>query len=564
MSNLGMIRYLFYLAVGCGVSSTLLGSLVLLGWYLENVTLIQVSPIFVPMQYNTALCFLLSGIGLLSSSKNYSIVRIVCGVLVALIGGLTLVEYIGELDLGIDQLFMEHYITVQTSHPGRMAPNTALCFFLTGVSFFTYDANTRYWRMSVSSSVLGSLVLGLGLVALTGYTVRIETAYGWGELTRMAVHTASGFIVLGIGTISLSWHLDRPSHSRLPSWFPIPVGIGVLTISVCLWQALYSDLEAVAREFGIKEHITFLDEMMLGFGVALSIVLSMAIYLAQTSRSRDKKLEVEVSMRKEIMAELQEAKREAEIANSAKSEFLAAMSHDLRTPLNAIMGFAEMMEMRTFGELGDSRYERYVKDIHDSGTLLVSLINDVLDISKIEAGKYELIEKPLDISKLIQSSFKQLSQMAESSRQNLSIKVAPDFPEFLGDERALTQILNNLISNAIKFTPEGGEIEVTACLERENEITLRIIDNGVGMSEEGIVKALKPFEQADSSHPRSHEGSGLGLHLCVNLMDLFGGKLEIDSEVENGTTVILRFPSKRTIFKTKAAQESLIDEYEMS
>ena len=241
------------------------------------------------------------------------------------------------------------------------------------------------------------------------------------------------------------------------------------------------------------------------------------------------------------------SKEEAEGANKAKSEFLSTMSHDLRTPLNAIMGFSDMMRAKTFGPLGDHHYEQYVDDIHNSGSLLISLINDVLDLSKIEAGKYELVDEHLDISLIINSSFRQLKNMAETYNQSLNSDVPYDMPCLLGDERAMIQMLNNLISNAIKFTPDGGKVDFIAKVDEDNNIVLGVMDSGIGMSDEGIAKALKPFEQADGTHSRRHVGTGLGLHICVNLMKLFGGTLDIESEIEIGTTVILRFPPDRTV-----------------
>jgi len=248
-----------------------------------------------------------------------------------------------------------------------------------------------------------------------------------------------------------------------------------------------------------------------------------------------------------LSLERKEALATAEKANLAKSEFLAAMSHDLRTPLNAIMGFSDMMRMKSFGPLGDAHYEEYVNDIHGSGSLLVSLINDILDLSKIEAGKYELVEEPLDISSLIDTSFKQLKHMAMSSSQDLSSDISRDMAFLLGDERVLTQILNNLLSNAIKFTPDGGAINISARVDEGDCIIIRLTDTGRGMSQEDIVKALNYFEQANAEHSRRHEGTGLGLHLCVNFMKLFGGTLDVESEVGKGTTMTLKFPSERTI-----------------
>ncbi|MFT7569463.1 MAG: signal transduction histidine kinase [Paracoccaceae bacterium] len=248
-----------------------------------------------------------------------------------------------------------------------------------------------------------------------------------------------------------------------------------------------------------------------------------------------------------INLELEISRNEATIANKAKSDFLAAMSHDLRTPLNAIMGFADIMRLRAFGPLGDPHYEEYANDIYNSGFLLLRLINDVLDLSKIEAGKYELVEEPLDIHALIETSFKQFGHTSKASTQTLSSDIVPDIPFLLADERVMIQILNNLLSNAIKFTPAGGVINVTKKFGENNGIILSVTDTGVGMSKADMIKALKPFEQADVAHSRRHEGTGLGLHLCANFMKLFGGALSIESEVDCGTKVTLEFPPERTI-----------------
>lgn len=238
---------------------------------------------------------------------------------------------------------------------------------------------------------------------------------------------------------------------------------------------------------------------------------------------------------------------DANRANKAKSDFLANMSHDLRTPLNAIIGFSDIMRTNAFGPLGNKQYEEYATDIHDSGTLLISLVNDILDLSKIESGKYILAEKQLNIPDLIQHSIRQLSIMAEASDHTLTTDISANMPDMRGDERVMMQILNNLISNAIKFTPENGEITILATVNADNCITISVADTGVGMSADEITKALKLFEQVDSSLARKYEGSGLGLYLCSNFMELFGGTLEVQSEVDHGTTVTLTFPAERTL-----------------
>ena len=218
------------------------------------------------------------------------------------------------------------------------------------------------------------------------------------------------------------------------------------------------------------------------------------------------------------------------------------MSHDLRTPLNSIIGFSDVLRAEYFGPLSDPRYKEYANNIHDSGSLLLSLINDILDLSRVEAGKYELAEKPVNISSMIQISFRQLAQLAKASNQILSADVPPDTPAMRSDERALIQILNNLLSNAIKFTPHAGKIDVAVTVDEGGGIVITVSDTGTGISKGDIARVLKPFEQAHITSTAPQNGTGLGLYLCANLMNLFGGSMAIESELDKGTTVTIRFP----------------------
>ncbi|HED16048.1 MAG TPA: response regulator [Gammaproteobacteria bacterium] len=217
-----------------GLISLLLGGIVLLGWYLHEPALIQVNPAFVPMQYNTALGFALGGMALLGLIWSWARFAFVTGFAVFLVGMLTLVEYIFGPDLHIDQLFMEHYIQVATSHPGRMAPNTALCFSLTGLTVLLSLLRGRLTSTSASTGIMGAIIISLGLVAFAGYLAGAETAYGWGHLTRMAIHTAFGFIVLGTGFIALAWFNDSKRKTR--GWLAVVYIIAVLTAALVFWQ----------------------------------------------------------------------------------------------------------------------------------------------------------------------------------------------------------------------------------------------------------------------------------------------------------------------------------------
>lgn len=255
---------------------------------------------------------------------------------------------------------------------------------------------------------------------------------------------------------------------------------------------------------------------------------------------------VDITKRKQAEKEAMRALSEAERANQSKSAFLANMSHDLRTPLNAIIGFTQMMETKVFGPLGNPRYEQYTKDILNSGNLLVSLINDILDISKIEAGKYELTEEAIDIADTIDDSIRMLSTIARTGQLSVTADIQPELPMLHADHRSIVQILNNFLSNAIKFTPPKGEVSVGAkCIDGALEIS--VVDSGIGMSVEDIDRVLQPFEQAGSNTTRRNDGTGLGLHLCKQLAELHAGNLVVESEVDKGTRVTVSFPAVRTV-----------------
>ena len=233
----------FWLKLAISVAggfSVALGLIVLTGWHSHNVALIHIQPHFVPMQYNTAIGLLLSGLALLALDNRQPRLALVCAAIVMALGVATLLQYIIGVDLGIDQLLMQHYISVKTSHPGRMAPNTALCFMFIGSAVLLSAGILRQWAALIKA-ILGSLLLGFAVIALFGYVIGLESIYGWGQLTRMALHTADGFIVLGCGFILLAWRMELANHRwGMPVWLPVPVGIGSLVVCISFWQVLYA------------------------------------------------------------------------------------------------------------------------------------------------------------------------------------------------------------------------------------------------------------------------------------------------------------------------------------
>lgn len=244
---------------------------------------------------------------------------------------------------------------------------------------------------------------------------------------------------------------------------------------------------------------------------------------------------------------LNRSKEAADRSNKAKSIFLANMSHDLRTPLTAILGFAQMIEGEALGPLGNDRYREYAKDIHDSGKLLVRMIDDILDLSKVEAGKYKLSETVVEPGSVIRTAVNMTEMMAKDLNLTLTVNLQPGLPKLRADETSVVQILNNLLSNAVKFSRAGDAIKVSAERLDAGGMVIRVTDTGIGMSHRDVALVLNPYEQADIEHSRRHKGTGLGLHICRKLMLLHGGSLDVDSKVGHGTTVSITFPRDRMI-----------------
>ena len=253
--------------------------------------------------------------------------------------------------------------------------------------------------------------------------------------------------------------------------------------------------------------------------------------------------------------ELRQAKDLAEQSSRAKSEFLAHISHELRTPLNAIIGFSEIYLKEMFGRMSNDRYLDYAKDIHDSANLLLSLINDILDLSKIEAGRVELLDQPISVLKTARQSLRLVRSRAADAGLKLEFAVPMDLPILRCDERALKQMLVNLLSNAVKFTPKGGRVSLSAEVWPSGEMAISVADTGIGLTEDHISRALEPFGQIENALNRRHDGTGLGLPLVKALIESHGGRLEIDSTPKKGTRMHLVFPTDRLLAGSEAGSE---------
>ena len=255
----------------------------------------------------------------------------------------------------------------------------------------------------------------------------------------------------------------------------------------------------------------------------------------------------DISERIRFEAALRQAKEEADSANRSKSQFLATMSHELRTPLNAIIGFAELMQSEVMGPIGNEHYRSYVSDINVSGSHLLQLINDILDLTKAEAGMLELHEDVIDLAGAIGAVARASRASIEKAGLTIDIALPSDLPPLHADERKVRQVFFNLIGNAVKFTPSGGRIAITGRIDPERGMRVAVADPGIGIAAADLDRVLEPFVQVDSSLARRHHGTGLGLPAVKTIMQLHGGGIELRSTVVAGTEITVVFPSERIV-----------------
>jgi signal transduction histidine kinase len=353
---------------------------------------------------------------------------------------------------------------------------------------------------------------------------------------------------------------------RLAAWnarfvelieLPVPVGIGTSIEEVLRTQTLRGDFGEVDVEAEVAERLRrFFDQETLTLERQMRNGRWLLVRRRRMPDGGVVTLYSDITESKASEDRLVEARNQAELANRAKSEFLANMSHELRTPLNAIIGFSEIMQREYFGPLGTPRYKEYAADINTSGVHLLDLINDVLDMSKIEAGKLELHEEAVSLQEAFLAT---LSMMRERARtRGIKMLAEIDGPEVAiwADQRSVKQILLNILSNAVKFSREGGNVTAAIRLNARHEAEVEIRDQGIGMAPEELGRALQPFGQAQSTTTKKYEGTGLGLPITRRLIELHGGRMEFETRPGQGTLVRILLPPERVIDLSPMAESA--------
>jgi len=382
-----------------------------------------------------------------------------------------------------------------------------VCPILSGVFFFTFSPYFfRHAQIALSAAMLSS---GLGIIAMTAIGEAPGNYVYYCGLIMVVIYCASlirlRFVYAAVISISLfiAYQIVATLINPIPSWVLIN---NDFFLAMAVAVGIFS---SYAQEIYIRR--AFIGSEML------------AREMHRSSGLLD----------------------EARAASHAKSEFLAIMSHELRTPLNAIIGFSEIMKQKMFGALGNDKYDGYVDDIYQSGSHLLGIINGILDLSKAEAGKLILEDATVDVAHVLQQCHRMFKEKALQKGLDLDLTLAEDMPRLQADPRLIRQSVINLLSNATKFTADGGHVQSSVSVNAQGEFAISVTDTGIGIAADDLPKVVQPFVQVESAMSREYDGTGLGLPLVKKFTELHNGRFHIESELGKGTTVTLIFPTER-------------------
>jgi len=439
--------------------------------------------------------------------------------------------------------------------PGLTALSALIAMTMCGVGF----ATALIGRQPIlGGGITGAAIGAMHYVGMAAVRAPADAFWDW--------RYVAASVVIGVGLMAYGMHFTL-RRTTLRSYF---AGAVIFTLAICRMH--FTGMSAVTFKFNPQILVTgtVLEPVTLAVAVASAAILIVALGLigalidhhlvlrgqgeAERLRSHIVELEATKAALEDTSRELSRALGVAAAANHTKSSFLANVSHELRTPLNAIIGFSEMLGMEMLGPLGHRRYQDYVGDIHQSGVHLLQLINEILDLSRIDAGDKRLDEEVVDLRKLIGQSLKMIRPQALAAGIELEADLESALPALHADPRRLKQVLINLLGNAVKFTPAKGTVTVSA-RETGEGVVITVADTGIGIAPEDIPRALERFGQVDSRLSRKYEGVGLGLPLAKQFVELHGGTLTLESALDVGTTATITLPSSRIV--SQAASEGI-------
>lgn len=408
---------------------------------------------------------------------------------------------------------------------------------------------------AIGGAVAGAAISAMHYVGMAA--VRIPADAHWDA------NYIAASLVIGVAATSLALHVAL-TRDDMKGY---AIGAGLFLVAIVGMHFTAMSAVVYIPDPAVPVSGVVIEPGVLAIAVATVAAFIMALgligalvdhHLATRASGEAERLRAHVGALEKTQRELQETSRNlsraldaADAANKAKSQFLAAMSHELRTPLNAVIGFSEILTMEALGPLGNARYLEYARDIRGSGAHLLALINDILDLSRLDEGRADLEEQNIELADLIGATLRMMQGHAATAEVVLERSISPRPPRLRGDKRRLQQVLINLVSNAVKFTPAGGKVIVRA-FRAGAELAIAVEDNGIGIAARDIPKAFERFSQIDSSLSRKYEGTGLGLPLSRQLVTMHGGRLVLESELNVGTTVTIFLPPERILETAKA------------
>lgn len=630
-------------AAASGASVAVLGGLVIAGWLTVAVALIQVLPGLPPMQYNTALGFMICGAALLAATLDLRRPTALLGGLGAAIGLATLLENLLHSNFGIDDLLVETYVLTGVADPGRMAPNSALALALVGLALLILACAPPTRARHLWPAFFGSVVVALGTAALVGYAADVPQAYGWGDFNPMAIHSAIGFSLLGGGIIGLAWNNAQAGSGDPPDWLPALSAVAVISVTLCLWYAVRAggqantpvgsitlltglltavllarsihagqlarrharslqatnqtlnhemenrmraeetmlQLAAIVESSNDAIFGTTLDGMIQNwnngaerlYGFSRHEVLGRHVSLVYGEEEKDddirrriaareplSKLEtvhlgkdgrkIDVSMtvspildRSGAIVGLSTIARDItdeKILDRMKSEFVGTVSHELRTPLSAVKGFLELVADGEAGPINATQREFLEIAVRNSDRL-GALINDLLDMSRIESDRLEMKTGPVDLAAVLADVLATFRHQAQDKGLVLTERVS-ELPLIEGDKARLIQVFCNLVSNAIKYTPEG-QVGVTAAAVPDG-VEVVVHDTGIGLTSEDQSKLFTKFFRGSNPVVAGSRGTGLGLVIARAILQAHHATITVESRPGEGSRFIVLVPQR--------------------